>query len=209
MHVELLMVTAEELESLSCNYTRILHVLIYQEKWSPINYWRKKMCTNLRNHYAVARRWSIVGYVLYFGSVFTAYHQRMFCMNKTLEKFCSHWSSHENSESFHHKQIAITFNMVPYRGFLMRSYIFVNYYLAALYFGAIDSVWKYVPIKIHFDEWYAKLFYRRALGTSIKSTLTALESHLAMLFLKNRLATKLMCIKQSESSNNRSYVARP
>ena len=36
---------------------------------------------------------------------------------------------------------------------------------------------------------YTKLFYRRARGASIKSTLTVLESRLAMLFSKNRLAT--------------------
>ena len=41
---------------------------------------------------------------------------------------------------------------IPYSGFLMQSYIFVNYYLAGLYFGAIDSVQKYVPIKGYFDE---------------------------------------------------------
>ena len=34
-----------------------------------------------------------------------------------------------------------------------------------------------------------KSFYRRTLGTSIKSTLTVIESHLAMLFSKNRLAS--------------------
>ena len=41
---------------------------------------------------------------------------------------------------------------IPYSGFSTRSYIFVNYNLAGLYFGAIDSAQKYVPIKIHFDE---------------------------------------------------------
>ena len=41
---------------------------------------------------------------------------------------------------------------IPYSGFLMRSYIFMNYYLAGLYFGAIHSVGIYVSIKIHFDE---------------------------------------------------------
>ena len=34
----------------------------------------------------------------------------------------------------------------------MQSYISVNYYLAGLYFGAIDSAQKYVSIKIHFNE---------------------------------------------------------
>ena len=34
----------------------------------------------------------------------------------------------------------------------MWSYIFINYYLAGLYFGAIDSAHKHLPIKIHFDE---------------------------------------------------------
>ena len=36
-----------------------------------------------------------------------------------------------------------------------------------------------------------------------------LESHLAMLLSKNRLATTRTCMKQSESSNNWSHVARP
>ena len=40
-----------------------------------------------------------------------------------------------------------------YRVF-MRNYIFINYYLAGLYFGVIDSAQKYVPIKIHFDQSY-------------------------------------------------------
>ena len=31
-------------------------------------------------------------------------------------------------------------------GYFKWSYIFVNYYLAELYFGAIDSVQKYLPI---------------------------------------------------------------
>ena len=34
----------------------------------------------------------------------------------------------------------------------MWSYIFLNYYLVGLYFGTIDSMQKYPPIKIHFDE---------------------------------------------------------
>ena len=59
---------------------------------------------------------------------------------------------------------------ILYSGFLMRSYIFMNYYLAGLYFGTSDSVRKYIPIKIHFDEQYTKLFYRHALGTSKKKS---------------------------------------
>ena len=34
----------------------------------------------------------------------------------------------------------------------MWSCIFINYYSAGLYFGTVDSVQKYPPIKVHFDE---------------------------------------------------------
>ena len=42
--------------------------------------------------------------------------------------------------------------VILYSGFFTWNYIFVNYYLAVLYFGAFNIVQKYVPIKIHFDE---------------------------------------------------------
>ena len=39
----------------------------------------------------------------------------------------------------------------------MWNYILVNYYLAGLQFGGIDSVQKYLPIKIYFDEIICKV----------------------------------------------------
>ena len=43
----------------------------------------------------------------------------------------------------------------------MRSYIFVDYYLAGLYFATIDSVRKCLPIKIYFNEIIYKVILLR------------------------------------------------